>query len=97
MSLDPDELRGRFASLTTAHVADACLRAAVPVRCAPPDVGPVVAGGRAARRVLPTRHAGSVDIFLEAIDRAAPGDVLVVDSGSWREPMRRVSPCAIEE
>ncbi|MFE9657224.1 RraA family protein [Micromonospora sp. NPDC006431] len=81
MTMDPDELRDRFAALTTAHVADACLRAAAPVRCAPSGVGPVVAGGRAAGRVLPTRHVGSVDIFLEAIDRATPGDVLVVDNG----------------
>lgn len=80
MTMDPDDLRGRFAALTTAHLADACLRAAVPVRCAPAGVTPVVPGGRAAGRVLPARHVGSVDIFLEAIDRAAPGDVLVVDN-----------------
>jgi regulator of RNase E activity RraA len=29
----------------------------------------------------PTRHVGSVDIFLEALEGAAPGDVLVVDNG----------------
>ncbi|MEV0428567.1 RraA family protein [Micromonospora sp. NPDC050495] len=80
MSIDPEGLTGRFAALTTAHVADACLRAGVPVRCAPAEVRPVVAGGRLAGRVLPARHAGSVDVFLEAIDRAAPGDVLVVDN-----------------
>jgi 4-hydroxy-4-methyl-2-oxoglutarate aldolase len=81
MTMVPDQLRGRFAALTTAHVADACLRAGVPVRCAPAGVRPVPPGGRLAGRVLPARHAGSVDIFLEAIDRAAPGDVLVVDNG----------------
>ncbi|TDC73357.1 RraA family protein [Micromonospora sp. KC606] len=70
----------RFASLTTAHVADACLRAGLPVRCAPAAVRPVLLGGRLAGRVRPTRHVGSVDIFLEAIDLAAPGDVLVVDN-----------------
>ncbi|MFG2164532.1 RraA family protein [Micromonospora chersina] len=80
MSIDRAELTRRFAALTTAHVADACLRAAVTVRCAPAGVRPVLAGGRLAGRVLPARHAGSVDIFLEAIDRAAPGDVLVVDN-----------------
>ena len=31
--------------------------------------------------MLPARHAGSVDVFLEAFDRAAPGDVLVADNG----------------
>jgi regulator of RNase E activity RraA len=80
MSLDPHELRRRFAALTTAHVADACLRANVPVRCAPAAVRPVLPGVRLAGRVAPARHVGSVDIFLEAIDRAAPGDVLVVDN-----------------
>jgi len=76
-----DELRQRFASLTTAHLADACVRADVPVRCAPAAVKAVVAGDRLAGRVLPARHAGSVDIFLEALHGARPGDVLVVDDG----------------
>ncbi|MFU8874544.1 RraA family protein [Micromonospora sp. SL4-19] len=80
MSMDPDRLRQRFAALTTAHVADACLRAGVPVRCAPAGIGPVVPGGQVAGRVRPARHVGSVDIFLAAIERAAPGDVLVADN-----------------
>ncbi|PWU46672.1 dimethylmenaquinone methyltransferase [Micromonospora globispora] len=80
MDIDTGELTGRFASLTTAHVADACLRAGVPVRCAPAAVRPVTACVRVAGRVAPTRHVGSVDIFLEAIDRAMSGDVLVVDN-----------------
>ena len=36
---------------------------------------------RVAGRVLPARHAGSVDVFLEAFEAAVPGDVLVVDNG----------------
>ncbi|MFD4668364.1 RraA family protein [Lentzea sp. NPDC058450] len=64
--------------LTTAHLADACIRSGVPVRTA--VVSPVVAGWKACGRVLPARHAGSVDIFLEAIERSQPGDVLVVDN-----------------
>ncbi|MEO3777567.1 RraA family protein [Micromonospora sp. B11E3] len=71
---------GRFAALTTAHLADACVRAGVTVRCAPAGTRPVVPGSRLAGRVLPARHAGSVDVFLEAIERAGPGDVLVVDN-----------------
>lgn len=31
--------------------------------------------------MTPARHVGSVDIFLEAYEGAAPGDVLVVDNG----------------
>ena len=57
----------RLASLSTPHLADACLRVGAPVRCA----------GRA----LPVRHVGSVDVFLEALRHARPGDVLVVDNG----------------
>ena len=33
--MDHQELVRRTASLTTAHLADACVRAQVPVRCAP--------------------------------------------------------------
>jgi regulator of RNase E activity RraA len=79
--VDHAELQQRFASLTTAHVADACIRVGVPVRCAPAALQAVGSGGRLAGRVLPARHVGSVDIFLEAFEHAAAGDVLVVDNG----------------
>ncbi|HEY7125292.1 MAG TPA: hypothetical protein VH540_15165 [Ktedonobacterales bacterium] len=78
--MEPDTLRERFEHLTTAHLADACLRAAVPVRCAPMPLQAVLSGSRIAGRVCPARHAGSVDIFLEAIEHAIPGDILVVDN-----------------
>ena len=71
--MDHEELRQRFATLTTAHLADACLRAQIPVRCAPALVQAVVPGSRLAGRVLPARHVGSVDIFLEAFEGAEPG------------------------
>jgi regulator of RNase E activity RraA len=79
--MDYQTLQHRFAALTTAHVADACIRARVPVRCAPAPLRAMVPGSRLAGRVCPARHAGSVDVFLEAFETAAPGDVLVVDNG----------------
>jgi len=80
-SLDHQELRQRFATLTTAHLADACIRAHVLVRCGPALLHAAVPGSRLAGRVSPAQHVGSVDVFLEAIEGAAPGDVLVVDNG----------------
>ncbi|WP_116198500.1 RraA family protein [Amycolatopsis circi] len=74
------ELTDRFTRLTTAHLADACLRARLTVRCAPAGTSAVIPGQKLAGRVLPARHAGSVDVFLEAITTANPGDVLVVDN-----------------
>jgi regulator of RNase E activity RraA len=79
--MDNHELRRRFATLTTAHLADACIRAQIPVRCAPALLRAVVPRSRLAGRVSPARHAGSVDIFLEALEGAAPGDVLMIDNG----------------
>jgi 4-hydroxy-4-methyl-2-oxoglutarate aldolase len=70
-----------FADLSTPLVADACVRSDVPLRTAPPGIGAVVPGRRIAGRVLPARHYGSVDVFLEAFSRAEPGDVLVIDNG----------------
>ena len=67
------------ADLTTAHLADGCLRAGIPVRCVP--LRPVVPGSRLTGRARPARHAGSVDIFLEALEQAEPGEILVVDNG----------------
>ncbi|WBQ06303.1 RraA family protein [Kribbella sp. CA-293567] len=76
------DLLKRFEKLTTAHIADACLRAGLPVRTV--SLRPVTPG-RVAGRVLPARHVGSVDIFLEAFESAEPGDVLVVDNGGRRD------------
>ncbi|SFQ49623.1 Regulator of RNase E activity RraA [Amycolatopsis arida] len=81
--MDQHALRQRFATLTTAHLADGCLRTGVPVRCA--ALRSVVPGGRLAGRALPARHVGSVDVFLEAFGGAEPGDVLVVDNGGRRD------------
>jgi 4-hydroxy-4-methyl-2-oxoglutarate aldolase len=81
---DPDgrtPMLNAFAELSTPLVADACVRCGIPLRVAPPGITPVVAGHRLAGRVLPARHYGSVDVFLEAFNRATPGDVLVIDNG----------------
>jgi regulator of RNase E activity RraA len=78
--MDHDDLRRRFAALTTAHLADACIRTGAPVRCAPAALHAIVPGPLAGR-VAPSRHAGSVDVFLDALMQAEPGDVLVADNG----------------
>lgn len=74
------DLQGAYLDLTTPHVADAMVRLGVPVRKAPADVRPLWEGARVVGRARPARHVGSVDVFLEAIEQAEPGDVLVVDN-----------------
>jgi 4-hydroxy-4-methyl-2-oxoglutarate aldolase len=74
-------LSGAFAELSTPLLADASVRLKVPLRIAPPGIRAVEAKSRLAGRVLPVRHYGSVDIFLEALEAGQPGDVLVVDNG----------------
>ncbi|MDJ1371241.1 RraA family protein [Gulosibacter molinativorax] len=75
------ELQRRYLDLTTPHVADAVMRLGIPVRQAPASVTPLWPDGHIVGRVLPAQHAGSVDVFLEAIETSQPGDVLVVDNG----------------
>jgi regulator of RNase E activity RraA len=77
---ETDMLNG-FADLSTPLVADACVRSGVALRAAPPGISAVVKGHKVAGRVLPVRHYGSVDLFLEAFDLAERGDVLVIDNG----------------
>lgn len=74
-----------FENLTTPHVADACIRRGVQVRCAPWGIRPLAASSRVVGRVRPVRHSGSVDVFLEALDHASPGEVLVVDNGGRQD------------
>jgi regulator of RNase E activity RraA len=83
--MDHEELARRFEAVSTANVADACIRAGVTVRCGHPLIGPVIPGSRLAGRVLPAQHSGSVDIFLEAFEHAQAGDVLVVDNTGRRD------------
>jgi len=70
-----------FAGLSTPVVADACVRLNVELRIAPPGIHPLLPGQRLAGRALPVRHYGSVDIFLEVMGLAEPGDALVIDNG----------------
>lgn len=79
--MHPEQLHRTYLDLITPHVADACMRLGIAVRCAPPGTVPLWSGTHLVGRVRPARHYGSVDVFLEAIERAKPGDVLVVDNG----------------
>ena len=65
--------------ISTANVADACVRLALPLRWTT-RLRPLTPGVRAAGRVLPVRHHGTVDVFLEILDGNANGAVLVVDN-----------------
>lgn len=76
-----EKLMERLNPLSTPHLADACLRVGAKVRCAPAAVRPVAVSMRCFGRVRPARHVGSVDVFLEALEVAERGDVLVVDNG----------------
>jgi len=79
--MDSAELNALFEGLATPLLADACLRCGVPLRAAAPGLRPAGDICRLAGRVVPSRHYGSVDIFLEAMATAGRGDVLVIDNG----------------
>ena len=76
-----ESLSRAFAELSTPLIADAALRLKIPLRIAPPGIRPVIPNQRLAGPALPVRHFGSVDVFLEAMQGAQPGDVLVIDNG----------------
>lgn len=78
--MKPTDPMTGFADLSTPLLADACLRLGVPVRTAPAGIRPISPAMRLAGRVLPARHSGSVDVFLEAFEAALPGEVLVADN-----------------
>jgi hypothetical protein len=63
----PRELAKKFAELSTPLIADAAVRLKISAWFAPPGIHPVLAGMRVAGRVLPVKHFGSVDIFLEVM------------------------------
>src|SRR5215469_17997305 len=76
-----ESVSSAFAKLSTPLIADAALRLKIPLRMSPPGIRPIIPNQRLAGPVLPVRHFGSVDVFLEAMQAAHPGDVLVIDNG----------------
>ncbi len=83
--MDSKGVAALFQDLTTPHVADACVRRGVEVRCAPFALQALRPSDRIVGRVRPARHYGSVDIFLEALESASPGEVLVIDNSGRRD------------
>jgi 4-hydroxy-4-methyl-2-oxoglutarate aldolase len=80
-SMTAELLSRAFALLSTPLVADAALRLKMPLRISPPGIRPIIPNQRLAGAALPARHFGSVDVFLEAMQAAQHGDVLVIDNG----------------
>ena len=66
---------------TTPFIADACAQLSLPVRVGPFGLKCNFPGSKVAGPARPARHAGSVDVFLEAIANAKKGDVLAIDNG----------------
>lgn len=77
-----DALARAFASLSTANIADACIRRSVRMEIAPASMAPLTRPVRFCGRALPVTHFGSVDVFFEALDHAENGDVLVIDNAN---------------
>jgi regulator of RNase E activity RraA len=82
--MDNKSLKKAFSELSTPLITDACMRLGVFMRVAPIGIRPLVAGWKIAGRVLPVRHSGSVDIFLEAMANADAGDILTIDNAARR-------------
>lgn len=78
--MNDQTLMERFADLSTPLIADACLRLNISLRFAPAGIRPLIAESHIAGRVLPAKHYGSVDVFLEAMGMAQAGDILVIDN-----------------
>jgi regulator of RNase E activity RraA len=80
--MDNKSLKQAFSELSTPLITDACMRLGVFMRVAPIGIKPLVAGWKIAGRVLPVRHSGSVDIFLEVMADADAGDILTIDNAA---------------
>jgi regulator of RNase E activity RraA len=83
--MDNKTIAEQFTQLSTPLIADAVIRLKRPMRVAPFGISPVISGSRIAGPVLPVRHYGSVDIFLEVMESASPGDVLVIDNENRKD------------
>lgn len=78
--VDTPAIKDELSRLSTAQIADACVRLNVLMRIAPPGIRPLVSAGLVSGPALPVTVYGSVDIFLEAMETARTGDVLVINN-----------------
>ena len=78
--MDNKTITEKFGPLSTPLIADAMIRLKIPLRVAPFGISSVISGSRISGCVLPVRHYGSVDIFLEVMQSASPSDILVIDN-----------------
>lgn len=74
-----------FPKWTTPLVADAAMRGAVRFSLIEEPLLAAIPATRTCGPARPVRHYGSVDAFLEAIDAAARGDLLVIDNDGRRD------------
>jgi regulator of RNase E activity RraA len=79
--MDNHELLEQFSGLSTPQIVDASVRQNQPLRIAPPGLRSLISGSKLAGKALPVRHYGSVDVFLEVMNLAKAGDVLIIDNG----------------
>src|SRR5437762_12118878 len=79
-----EALAEKIGELSTPLVLDAAVRLKIPFRIAPFGITAIIPGLRAAGRVLPAKHCGSVDVFLDAMEAAQAGAALVVDNAARR-------------
>ena len=70
---------------TTPFIVDACAQLSLPVRVGPFGLTCNFPGSKVAGPARPARHAGSVDVFLEAIADSKQGDVLAIDNGGRKD------------
>jgi 4-hydroxy-4-methyl-2-oxoglutarate aldolase len=78
--MNNEKIADLFSPLSTPLIADAAIRLKCELRIAPSGIHSIRPGMRFAGRVLPVRHYGSVDVFLEGCEMASPGDILVIDN-----------------
>ncbi|KAA3605122.1 MAG: RraA family protein [Planctomycetota bacterium] len=83
--MQADQLQEQFRTLSTPAIVDACVRHRLPIRCAPAGIQALDPAMRLAARVFPVTHAGSVDVFLEALEGCESGHALVVDNQGRRD------------
>ena len=68
-------------AIPTATIFDATVRLGIDARIAPAGIRMITRDHVISGPVVPARHYGSVDVFLEAINNSRKGDILAIDNG----------------
>lgn len=78
--MNNSDIQKSFKDITTALIADSCVKLQVPFKIGLPAIKSLIKGTKIAGFITPVKHTGSVDVFFKVLESCEPGNILYIDN-----------------